>query len=362
MGVSQVAPWIDPRGVLKRQLGSNIEDSVDEAKKVCLAIVQRRQQAQAAGTAQAQEAQQPAQQPALQVQGSARGAAADHSADPAAKTKSAAAKKESGQMVRHQGRSTGVATVAASSAGDTLALIAPRPIDCSLLVPEPPQDPVPVRSPVKVHSALARHFAGKDLVEIGTRNGDGMECFSRVTRSAVAIEMEAEYCASLAKRRARLRAAAEGTFEIVCKPYQEAHESLLNAEMISWWLGGDRLNIPVLLALEEMNRQSKLRPGATAVIAFDLRSGMDVESWQRLRPMANWSEIVPFDECEQCQRLLKKETAFTTCGRAQGTFVIAGFVVARLQHSYLRATKWPVHGSRREHAFDNYSKSCPTAH
>ena len=44
-----------------------------------------------------------------------------------------------------------------------------------------PVDPSPIRSPQVVHSVMANEFfAGKSVVEIGTRNGDGIACFARV--------------------------------------------------------------------------------------------------------------------------------------------------------------------------------------
>ena len=71
--------------------------------------------------------------------------------------------------------------------------------NCSAMVPRPLYA-APVRSTQAVHSVLAGELVGLDVVEIGTRNGDGMSCFSQAAKSAVAIEMEPEYCASLERR------------------------------------------------------------------------------------------------------------------------------------------------------------------
>ena len=48
-------------------------------------------------------------------------------------------------------------------------------VDCTELVPHP-VDVVPMRSAQAVHSALATRFRHKDIVEIGTRNGDVCSC------------------------------------------------------------------------------------------------------------------------------------------------------------------------------------------
>ena len=60
------------------------------------------------------------------------------------------------------------------------------PQTCEVAVPSPLDAP-PIRSPQAVHSFIASRLPGKDLVEIGTRNGDGMSCFALHARKATAI-------------------------------------------------------------------------------------------------------------------------------------------------------------------------------
>ena len=78
------------------------------------------------------------------------------------------------------------------------------PVDCAKRVPLP-VDVVPIRSSQAVHSILASWFAGKIIVEIGTRNGDGMHCFAQVAHNATAIEIDKAYCRLLEKRSLELR-------------------------------------------------------------------------------------------------------------------------------------------------------------
>ena len=66
---------------------------------------------------------------------------------------------------------------------------------CEAAVPTP-RDTPPTRSPQAVHSFIAAVSAGKTLVEIGTRNGDGMLCFAKNARQATAIEIDVHYCAA----------------------------------------------------------------------------------------------------------------------------------------------------------------------
>ena len=89
------------------------------------------------------------------------------------------------------------------------AALVGKPVDCVELVPQP-VDVVPIRSAQAVHSVLATRFRRKDIVEIGTRNGDGMDCFARVAHSAVAIEVDATYCLKLRERARTLRQLGEG--------------------------------------------------------------------------------------------------------------------------------------------------------
>ena len=86
-----------------------------------------------------------------------------------------------------------------------------------------PVDAAPIRSPQRVHSYLAnQRFGGKDVVEIGTRNGDGMACFAQVAKSAVAIEFDKTYCDILRKRSAALSGDVKDA------------ENILEPEVMEW--------------------------------------------------------------------------------------------------------------------------------
>ena len=101
-------------------------------------------------------------------------------------------------------------------------------VDCAALVL--PVDISPIRSPLAVHTALARRFAGRDIVEIGTRAGDAISCFARVARTAIAVEVVPKYCQALRARASRPGKAA--SFRIICDDYRNAS---LDADMITWW-------------------------------------------------------------------------------------------------------------------------------
>ena len=80
-------------------------------------------------------------------------------------------------------------------------------ISCAALVPHPVDD-YPVRSSQIVHSTIATILAGREIVEIGTRNGDGMMCFAQVAHAATAIEVDPKY------------------FDIACKRIKQAQRQI----------------------------------------------------------------------------------------------------------------------------------------
>lgn len=96
-----------------------------------------------------------------------------------------------------------------------------------------PVDISPIRSPQAVHVELARRFAKSNVIEIGTRNGDGIVCFAQAARSAIAVELVPEYCDKLRARASAAAAGAHRSFVVDCHDFHEAdfHE----ADFITWW-------------------------------------------------------------------------------------------------------------------------------
>jgi hypothetical protein len=107
-------------------------------------------------------------------------------------------------------------------------------IDCGQVV-APPVDAAPIRSPQAVHTAMLRHIAGKDLVEIGTRNGDGMACFSRAAKSATAVELSVPYCNHLRKRAAALKRSVGVSWTVLCEDYRSVRTGTIDASVFTWW-------------------------------------------------------------------------------------------------------------------------------
>lgn len=199
-------------------------------------------------------------------------------------------------------------------------------IDCRDAVPQH-VDASPVRSPQTVHSKIAHLVAGKSLVEIGTRNGDGMMCFARVAASVSAIEFDKEYC-----RKLEARAKSHSlTLDVQCQDYRHA---TLDADFITWWQQKPLTNRGALRTLKHAQCIGLVRESAEAILLFDHSWRNDVQDLERLKRLFTWTEVVRFDEKEECEALKLKirenaESGFT-CERASGAFTVARLPVNRI--------------------------------
>jgi hypothetical protein len=94
-------------------------------------------------------------------------------------------------------------------------------MNCSVIVSSP-VDGTPIRSPQDVHTSLLPHFVGKEVIEIGTRNGDGMSCFCKYAKKATAVELATHYCGKLRERSDALKQAGGNGFEVLCYSSDDA--------------------------------------------------------------------------------------------------------------------------------------------
>ena len=229
--------------------------------------------------------------------------------------------------------------------------------DCAKIVN--PIDAPPTRSPLQVHTALARRFSGLSVIEVGTRNGDGAECWASAASKLYAVEMDHKYCGILRARSSKLPRG----FEVLCTKFARIPpEILLSADYFTCaqpavsrprpqppplrltvsasglhatgWVDG-ATNSMFLNWLANRGRRALLKPGSMAAIMFDTRHNSDVSNLRTLLPYSAWSERVDFEECAACSRIVgakgyKAESKWESCDRAVGTFVIAGFLLSHL--------------------------------
>ena len=99
---------------------------------------------------------------------------------------------------------------------------------------------------------------GHSVVEIGTRRGDGIQCFAKFATATTAIEMDTNYCAFLEKRGIRT----------VCKAFQQVY---IDADFYTWWAEtrwkeAPFQNVDALLHLRKGQKLGKVRENATALV------------------------------------------------------------------------------------------------
>ena len=310
LGLSGVAPWVrSSRGLLK----TAIEDSIADVDKICRAV--------RTATAEQREAAAGGGVGAASSDAGGGVVAASSDAGVMVSTASPNAIGRRSVDMRSAGARTGVSGSTAA-AGAT-----PSPaFDCSAMVTATVDVP-PIRSPQAVHSALARRFYNTSIVEIGTRNGDGIDCFARVASAATAVEISTAYCTRL-----RERSAASGRgFNVTCADYRAS--SVLDADFITFWSQLPHMtNAQVLRHIRGEVQRGRVRASAVAVPLFDVGGAMnDCASWEMLQPLAAWHEPVAFDETELCRRRHPSNAhgkhASQSCARARGTFIIAGIPI-----------------------------------
>eukprot|EP00320_Phaeocystis_rex_P000401 CAMPEP_0119066868 /NCGR_PEP_ID=MMETSP1178-20130426/9298_1 /TAXON_ID=33656 /ORGANISM="unid sp, Strain CCMP2000" /LENGTH=540 /DNA_ID=CAMNT_0007048497 /DNA_START=283 /DNA_END=1905 /DNA_ORIENTATION=- len=236
--------------------------------------------------------------------------------------------------------------------------------DCKALVPNTVDAP-PMRTPQAVHSSLIRHITGKELVEIGTRNGDGMSCFARVARRATAVELSSTYCQKLRERSQQLMLSAGSNFSVDCRAYQQAD---LDADVITWWAETPILkNWDVLQRLARGVQSGQVRATAEALLIFDPLWPPDLADWRDFgAPLAHWTTNVSFDETDLCWRSHERRLGRLTgarrerlCNRAKGVFHVAAISInslprgkrptaAREQHSGIETKNMSLSSAARE--------------
>ena len=158
-------------------------------------------------------------------------------------------------------------------------------------------DAPPTRSPLAVQRFIADRAQGKDLVTVGGAlvGADGLRCFKQHANTARAV--------------ANLKTVPG------------------DADLIAWWARPPLDYIMQLHHLLHEQRAGHMRENAEALLVFDGSSSPDLQSWDRLCPLARWSARIPFDERSRC---VAHHGDPTTCERATGHFVVAGLEVARL--------------------------------
>jgi hypothetical protein len=223
-------------------------------------------------------------------------------------------------------------------------------VNCTALVS--PVDAAPVRSPQQIHSVIAERLAGRSVVEIGTRNGDGLSCMAQFASKATAVELSAAYCAKLRTRAAELQKTSGHTFSVVCQDYRTAPG--LDADVFTWWQETPHLHNPaVLLQLRRLQQLGRIKKDAVAIFVFDQGWGLDMDDWYELARLGWASWNVTFnhvDEKALCHKKVKKKYV---CSRVtDGTYYVAEVPISRV----------PNHCPTEDEASKRWRSRCGTKH
>ena len=238
-------------------------------------------------------------------------------------------------------------------------------IDCATMVT--PRDPPVLRSPQEVHSYLSKLFAGKRVVEIGSRYGDGMSCFGRQTASLTIFEGSQEYCPILEQRLQQMQQerAAEASktsgapctrrwqndsaYSFQCALFDTKLDKAPDADFYTWWMIGS-VNNGLLCELHRRVTRGQVRKSVQAIILFDNQVEPDMESllWLHNRTWVDWSLDITYNETGLCESLRPQlvspsgkrqnpEAHFyfsrlpRLCRRAAGTFTVLALSIARIE-------------------------------
>ena len=183
----------------------------------------------------------------------------------------------------------------------------------------------PKRSPQIVHSLASVLFRDKQVVEIGSRIGDGLFCFGQTARNVLTFELDRTYCGVMHKRRARFPATH---LTVSCHNYIGAADDLRTTDVVTWWNQPPHLlNQQVLSHLKNLSASGLLGRDASAVPLFEMRNAHDASEWSKLKQVARRHAVVSFNEQKHCNTHASG-AARHLCSRSWGTFVVADIPIA----------------------------------
>jgi len=182
-------------------------------------------------------------------------------------------------------------------------------VDCSALVK--PLDISPNRSPQVVHSFLADYVRGKDVVEIGTHKGDGINCFGQFAKSAVAIEADEEDCKNLKARGSH--------YDVLCGFFPSL---IHDGDIFTLWQESPHLLYGhVAQDLLKAQKKGLIRQSAEAVYLFEKGYESDMQWHEVFSKIASWEKEIEYDEREASQGH----------ERAHGSFILLGIKVSNFE-------------------------------
>ena len=133
---------------------------------------------------------------------------------------------------------------------------------CTTLPGFQTRDVYPIRSPLLLADYVISVAKGRNIVEIGTRNGDVSACIANFSHKFVAVEMEKSYCTSLRKR----------GLTVICKDWNlvDLKNDLPVIDVIMWFVWPPTLSEIWLRRLWEFRVSRRhQRHNMTVIIPYD---------------------------------------------------------------------------------------------
>lgn len=185
-----------------------------------------------------------------------------------------------------------------------------------------PYNFVPYRSPLISHTFIANLSVQKEVIEIGTRTGQALRCYSKIAKKTTAVEVQPEYCTYLRKI---------PKVDIRCPVDAFRLTRELDADVVSFWID-PRRDLRLLHYLIHLKQQKAIRESAKFVSLIDhsipeYRIKMRAYTNSSLRTFLKSITVLDFDERQDCETNMKtrKATYWVNCRRAQGHFSVAIF-------------------------------------
>ena len=129
-----------------------------------------------------------------------------------------------------------------------------------------------------------------------------MECVSRVTRSALAVEMDTKYCPAVEKRANE----SNGRFQFACVRFP--NPLVPPADVYFAWVP-DRYNMAIVAGFLQGLQARTVPSGATLVLGFAHAMKQELDCWRVLQPYATGQHTLWFNEGKR-----KRESGYYTLG------------------------------------------------
>ena len=153
-----------------------------------------------------------------------------------------------------------------------------------------PVDKAPFRASFTVIEHVATLVHGKSMVEIGSRNGDALDCLSHFARNTCGMEVEPQHCALLQKRAHE----SHGRFSVLCTEFPAP--TTPNAEVYYTWV---RYFFDAYFIWSFRRLQDEGAINASSQLIMGFAGGefpAENQMWRQMQPFASSFAKCPYND------------------------------------------------------------------